>query len=1138
MPRNKSVYILISLIFISIVFLWQQARAAMVIGEEPIDPNNSDAIAVRIVPNPNHYSIARWYESQGFQGSPQSLLVDGYEAIRDGRTVYVNAANIDEDSKTIYTNIYLISYNQESGPKTVDILGQIVSHWKFNSNLTETSSPTCSISSVSCESDGDCPVSSACAQSGPSSGSCVLKTTLNCAVDADCPNNFFCDSLKSKIIRDLKRIGKLGEIKEALFNFKKSTGYYPKLESGTYLAGNSLSVWPSWGQYFLSALALSQNSVDNINRLGFCPGYDRQTCWNVDTQRFFNNQSATSSFLILPANSYAFAYSTDKNGSSYNLCAVLESRSTSTTSSYHFSSDDPADSDCALAGIAANGQSTNTPPYLVDQLLIGDAGQVFSGYIKVLDPEGNPLSWTLDTSATNWSGWSAAPVLQGTSNPNQKKIYALQAGNPGDYNLNLKVSDGQGGILATTTAIKILSSKILIESDDVEYIIDPVNRLSYSFFFSGNDVASSSFTVTKTSGSFDILAKLKELVRTTTLVGLHKYRVDYSGLVPTDYQFFKDATFKYNIKVTDQKGHSENKNFSLLVKSENPSLDFSCDNLGRVGILYDCKLGPLKQNNHTLNYTGSGFPAGITLTGYGYDKGLQGKATSPTSTTVYIKATNEYGASSTKSFALKINNYCGDGVKQSPNTEGRGGLYNDGYEDCDVTAGVATSVSTSSALQYACQTTSTSSRPFPILTNDQCIFKSPTQGGGYCGDTYCQTIYENKTNCSQDCGAGIILKGVLKNAATQATLSGAIIRITKANGAEVATVNTGANGGYIVNLLPSIEIYTLTASLPGFQDFAQTFVADDDKTIDLSLNALAPISVVGLVTDYMTGNAVSGASIKILKKTDNVEVVNGATNAAGHYSLNLTPNSDQYIIIVSLQGYVDGSSEFLADENKTIDFNLSSLGLGGAARVSLEWNANAAAPDLDAYLFFNPVLIFYFHKCDVLVGKCSQDSYVSCRSDAECVFGRCSDSNRPCYSYGGMECDVGDSCIDIQSGTCQTNIYSSCDPSSTATLDRDDQNNGGSGDTNGSTVGLENIRVVSFLAGKTYKYYVNDFSHQSDPANCKFSAASVKVFNGGGVMVKEYAGSSQPGKCYWHVFDMDSTGRITDVNSYSNSAPQ
>jgi hypothetical protein len=102
--------------------------------------SSPDAIAIRVIPNPNGYSPLRWYQDQGFSGSPQSLIVDGYEAIRDGRTVYVNAANvIDTDSDgtpdQLYTNIYLIAYNQDAEKATVDIFGRILKHWKFNTNI-------------------------------------------------------------------------------------------------------------------------------------------------------------------------------------------------------------------------------------------------------------------------------------------------------------------------------------------------------------------------------------------------------------------------------------------------------------------------------------------------------------------------------------------------------------------------------------------------------------------------------------------------------------------------------------------------------------------------------------------------------------------------------------------------------------------------------------------------------------------------------------------------------------------------------------------------------------------------------------------------------------------------------------------
>ncbi len=118
---------------------------------------------------------------------------------------------------------------------------------------------------------------------------------------------------------------------------------------------------------------------------------------------------------------------------------------------------------------------------------------------------------------------------------------------------------------------------------------------------------------------------------------------------------------------------------------------------------------------------------------------------------INISATNEYGASAIKSFKLRLNNYCGDGIKQTPNTEGRGGLYNDGNESCDINDGVTDNAASSSIkMQYGCATFN-SNTPFPIPNNSYCVFKSPINGGGYCGDGYCQIDYENYDNCSYDC---------------------------------------------------------------------------------------------------------------------------------------------------------------------------------------------------------------------------------------------------------------------------------------------------------------------------------------------------------------------------------------------------
>ncbi|MFH1662203.1 MAG: LamG domain-containing protein [Candidatus Falkowbacteria bacterium] len=112
--------------------------------------SSPDAIAIRVIPNPNNYSALRWYSEQGFSGSPQSIIVDGYEAVRDGRTIYVNAANLDAGG-ALFTNIYLISYNQEAEQETVNIVNQIANHWHFNSNISDLGNCVTQITEDDCE---------------------------------------------------------------------------------------------------------------------------------------------------------------------------------------------------------------------------------------------------------------------------------------------------------------------------------------------------------------------------------------------------------------------------------------------------------------------------------------------------------------------------------------------------------------------------------------------------------------------------------------------------------------------------------------------------------------------------------------------------------------------------------------------------------------------------------------------------------------------------------------------------------------------------------------------------------------------------------------------------------------------------
>jgi len=285
MPNLFTKKIFIVIIFFLLIFLLPEFIFAAA--------TSPDAIATRVFPNSDHLSPLRWYQTNiKNQGSPQALTVDGYEAVRDGRTVYVNAANIDLNNKycsnnqtknctdanvnsncgagntclpKFYTNIYLLSFNQTTEQATEDIFGQLLAHWKFNINIP--------------------------------------------------PEN------KDNVRNDTKRLADLAEIKLALNNYQKNhNGDFPSLAAGSYVVGKSVSVWPSWQATLAKELGVTL-PVDPVNKIGICSNdanesknYDLVTCWDQKNKKFagLSNNSRV----------YIYVY----NGKeSYNICGFMQS---------------------------------------------------------------------------------------------------------------------------------------------------------------------------------------------------------------------------------------------------------------------------------------------------------------------------------------------------------------------------------------------------------------------------------------------------------------------------------------------------------------------------------------------------------------------------------------------------------------------------------------------------------------------------------------------------------------------------------------------------------------------------------------------------------------------------------------------
>ena len=834
MPTNKiKPLIIFSLMILVGVFSYtpNSTKAA-----DSSNEGASDAIAIRILPNPNLYSINRWYESRGFKGSPQALTVDGYEAIRDGRTVYVNAANIDKDPPhlRIYNNIYIISYNQDPSPKTVDILGQIISRWKFNTDIDNDPS-TCVVSANSCASDTDCGPDQKCELNLPNPGdpnlqySCQLKTPPNCLIDSDCPTSFFCNSLKARIIRDVKRVGQVEELKEALAKYKQVNGRYPTLDSGSYIAGVTVSTWPSWNQVFLANLGIPTSLTDPINRLtptDCDDNIDHRTNWSEGAKLFCAANwydPANDDYIKLPDKSYAWSYRSDPTGSNYQLCSPMESRfggddyyfNTLVDSGYGPNGDRCIASDGS--SINMGGDIANTPPVIVTMNLDGITGQEYNGYIMASDAENNALTWSV-ASQVGWTGWrdDKPPILKDTNNPNQKRLYSEIAGNPITKDLPITITDSQGSTTATSVPITITNPAPFIEAEDGEYLLSVNVPFSYEFFISDNNFKADFLDhpedtifigkIPPDAGDPNLFED-ERIEREIIPLGFNKYRVSITGEIPVENEITENVDVNFRIKITDNSGNFSTKQVTIRLLVDKPILNFDCPTTARVGKPYSCFLGKKIQNNHDyLDYTLENSPGWLeiatstpptpafsfhspnpkksflsrlfsrfinifkTKDALSQQEYVWGENTyyrlegtpligNVGTSTVKIKATNSYGTSATKEFSLTVNTYCGDNTAQTPNSEFSGGYYNDGYEDCDGEANVATTPGDSNVnTQYGCRTEKDAFTPYPIPNNNYCIFKAPDNGGGFLGDGLCQLIINGEEmeepggDCLADCG--------------------------------------------------------------------------------------------------------------------------------------------------------------------------------------------------------------------------------------------------------------------------------------------------------------------------------------------------------------------------------------------------
>ncbi|MCD4693882.1 putative Ig domain-containing protein [bacterium] len=393
---------------------------------------NADAIGIRVIPNPGHLDPQVWYNRNFFTGSPSRMKVDGYEAIRDGRSVYVNVGN-EINPTTLETYIYIISYNQDVEPVTVAIYEQMLDNWKFNTNINDFG--ICGISSIICKSNEECSSDYECLND-----KCAFPAGDEpaCHIDPDCPDGIFCNSQKARVTRDVKRLAELTLIEERLAEYRNAKGQYPVLSSGSYLPYKTISTWPSWQDELGRMLGMAI-PVDPVNALGDCgsDNYSPVTCWDKDAISFAGDL-VTTPYDFLGGRIY-FYNTTDPYN--YELCAAME-----TAGSPYTNLDSSA---CSSLSIA------NGAPNLTVGALNGHPSSPFTAYAAYSDPEGDAYNVS-SLGITAISAWGGAPLSLTASTSNLLKIYTPSADlTVGSYDFSITVADIYGATTIRTITINL-----------------------------------------------------------------------------------------------------------------------------------------------------------------------------------------------------------------------------------------------------------------------------------------------------------------------------------------------------------------------------------------------------------------------------------------------------------------------------------------------------------------------------------------------------------------------------------------------------------------------------------------------------------------------------------------------------------
>lgn len=570
---------------------------------------------------------------------------------------------------SIYTNIYIISYTQEGTPETAQIFDEILKHWRFNTNMTTTNL---------CFNQED--------------------TTEVCLVDDDCSGGGFCNSAKAQITRDTERLGNVVHLREAIDNYRDERGNFPKLDSGTYLPGKTISTWPSWSQEFSRELGIPTPS-DPVNQMGDCGSddYDEETCWDDENKTFADPEPADSE-LDLPVGSNALVYEVMDNGESYSMCAYMESGVYGLLGGEF--------------GSCSASTRENRDPGIDCGTLIGFEGEAFTGHVTASDPDGDPVDIDL-------AGLDAQFTYYAEPSKKQVTINGASPGSGGSpYNFTVTAEDIYGASVSKTCSIVIETGEL------ITYPVTPISSLI------GEEFGFTVYTY-HSQGDYD---GINFIFGPGPISACDSIELTKDGRYKCEARATIDTVGSWSVTVHTQNAAGDTSDIQWIdinVYNDPPVINapLNCETETRIGQPYTaCRITAADPNGHSIDgwdmRGDPGVPAGLLISGAGEEGTIAGIPGDVGTFRLSVRAQDEFGAWSEEAhYTLEVNNYCGDTIRQEPNTEGRGGPADDGYEACDGADGTPTPAESNVSWQYGC--------------DDSCR----SLNDGYCGDGVEQTGY-------------------------------------------------------------------------------------------------------------------------------------------------------------------------------------------------------------------------------------------------------------------------------------------------------------------------------------------------------------------------------------------------------------